>query len=105
MRITSLDMVLIELDFALYRVWDRIDEMADEALQRLDDLVDLMQLRADYQDFRFQILSVMPLGIQTTHDERLVRWWAKRDGFGHIVDALIDELSPKGVGIALALRD
>ena len=105
MKITTADIWLIELDMAYYRVLDRIEEMADEAIQRLDDLVNLMQLRADYQDFKFFVLQAMPLGIQTNMDERLVRWWAKRDGFGHIVDALIDELSLKGAGIALALRD
>lgn len=105
MKVTTIDLLLAELDFALANIYDRIAEMEEEALRHLDDLVNLMQLRADYQDFRFEVLSVMPLGPQNVHDLRLIRWWAKRDGFGHIVDALIDELSLKGAGIELALRN
>ena len=35
MKITTADIWLIELDMAYYRVLDRIEEMADEAIQRL----------------------------------------------------------------------
>lgn len=105
MKITTVDLFHAELDISLGIQLGVIEDRAEQAMRRLDDLVNLMQLRADYQDFRFSILQVMPLGIQTDFDRRLVRWWAKRDGFGHIVDALIDELSLKGVGIELALRN
>ena len=104
-RISSVDLVTYELDLAMNKIYDRIDEMADKAIQDLEDFCSLLELRADYSHFKFEILRVMPLGIQNDHDERLVRWWAKRDHFGHIVDALIDELSLKGAGIALALRN
>jgi hypothetical protein len=43
--------------------------------------------------------------MRTWVDEQLIRGYAKSTGCAHIVDALIDELSLKGAGIALALLD
>jgi hypothetical protein len=74
--------------------------MAVEAEQALDDMVDLMNLRADYEWFRAQVLWVFPAGPMVWIDEAIIRKWAHTEGLDHIADAIIDELSPMGAGIA-----
>ena len=92
----------VQLELVYHSLRLKALEMEAQANRDLDDLVRLMNLRADYEWFRDRVLTVMPLGIQRHHDVTLIRWWARRDGMGHIVDALIDELSLKGAGIELA---
>jgi len=92
----------IQLELVYHTLRIKALEMERQANEDLFDRVCLMNLRADYEYFRSNVLSVMPLGIQRHHDELLVRWWARQEHFEHIVDALIDELSLKGAGIELA---
>lgn len=98
---TKIDRLHKELDQALEFNLQMIQVRAAMAEHHLDDLVELMNLRADYEWFRSQVLSVMPLGIQSWIDERLVRKWAEKVDCDHIADALIEELALMGSGNAL----
>lgn len=95
----------INIDIAFARANGRlrrqIDRRADEADQRLDELVELMTLRSDYEHLRFKALEIMPLGIQSFGDLQGVRLLARAERCDHIADALIEELTLKGAGNAL----
>jgi len=98
---------MMEREFRLLkgRLKYKLDKMTNTALVALDDQVRLMNLRGDYVWFKDQVDGILPLGIMNSYDESLIRLYARVSGMGHIVDAIIDELSLKGAGIELALPD
>lgn len=99
-RITELEFKVLDEMLKI-----QLDKMTNRALEALDDQVRLMDLRADYVWLQDEVEILFPLGMRTWVDEQLIRGYAKSTGCAHIVDALIDELSLKGAGIALALLD
>lgn len=105
MNETTLTPIHVALELSMLQQFDHIEDMADEALQNLDDMVEMMNIRAEYNWLKHQVKTLFPLGPTTFMDLNLVRWFAKVEGMTHLIDALIDELSPQGAGIAHDRRD
>jgi len=99
----------INIDLAFARVNGRIQRQinarAEQALRDLDDLCDLMKIRADYEWLKSQVTPAFPLGISNWVDVQIVKRAAKAAGLDHIADALIEELSLQGLGIDLGDLD
>ena len=101
----TMDEYHFALTISLMNVIDRAEQMAEEALQALDDLCDLMTIRADYEWLKSQVTPAFPLGISNWVDVQIVKRAAKAAGLDHIADALIEELSLQGLGIDLGDLD
>lgn len=85
------------------RVLKRIEEMAAEAMQDIDILAGMFQIRADYEWLLGQVKATLPLGVggYTWIEVDLIRKLAESQGLGHMADAIIDELNddPKGPAV------
>jgi hypothetical protein len=79
----------------------KIEVMAEEAFEHLDDMTRMFQVVADYEYLRFKVLQIMPLGIQTFVDKRCVEILADAEDLRDIAPALIEELILMGSRNAL----
>lgn len=102
---TSVEDCHMLLEISLMDQLDTIEENTEVAMNDLDDLVDAMNLRGDYVWFKDMVSRLFPLGLTTFIDMELLKKFAATVECSHIVDALIDELSPRGAGIELHRRD
>lgn len=85
------------------RIEKRIEQMAAEAIEDLEILAGMYQIRADYEWLLAQIKATLPLGVggYSWIEIDLIRKLADSQGLGHMADAIIDELNDDPSGPAV----
>lgn len=78
-----------------------IDKMAAEAIEDLEIMLGMYQIRADYEWLLASIKAMFPLGVTTWIDRNLVEKYAESQGLSHLVDAIIVELNDDPCGPAV----